>query len=109
MSRAVRRRIARSQIDLAAVSIDGGIGLAAVAAVAALPPGPQRELEARLWARRILARDVRFAFAVPEGAGAENTMQAAIEIDLAMRDEIDALTPGQRREIVARVLRRRAA
>lgn len=40
--------------DPAAVAIDGGLGAAAVAAIAARPDGPQRDLEIATWTRAIV-------------------------------------------------------
>jgi hypothetical protein len=45
----------------AALALDGGLGLAAVAAISALPPGPRRNFELAMWARRIVDGPGRLA------------------------------------------------
>lgn len=62
-----------------AVSYDGGTGQIAVAAISALPPGPRRDLEVALWARRVIDGPGRFALLVHEGIS-DAELQAMVEL-----------------------------
>jgi hypothetical protein len=46
------RAALRAAGDAMCVATDSGLGMKAIAAVAALPRGPRRELELELWVRR---------------------------------------------------------
>ena len=77
----------RSQCDRAetmAVGIDHGIGLSAIAAIAALPPGPARTVEARQWVQRAHARGIETiaTLIVPNMTDAE--LDAVIELHTAI-------------------------
>lgn len=79
-----RRRIARA--ERLGVSIDGGIGAAAMAAILGRPPGPMRAFEASLWARRAIATVERVAVVVEPGAG-DDWVDAHAELMIALHRE----------------------
>lgn len=56
MTSAARSRLSIALFEQLAVGVDGGFGMLAVAAIAARAPGPARELEAVVWARKAAAR-----------------------------------------------------
>lgn len=47
-----RQNSGKARVEKTAASIDGGLGMSAVAAVAACPPGPLRDLEIARWVAR---------------------------------------------------------
>jgi len=72
----------------AAVEIDGGLGLAAVEAIAALPPGPRRDFELALWARRIVDGPGRLAMVFRHDAD-DNTYEAYAALAYRCRQECE--------------------
>jgi len=94
MTAAARRRLARAlaaeiwptepwSIDTAAAAVDGGLGVAAVAAIAAVPPGPRRELEIAVWVRRARAIDGPIALMItPTTTDAE--LAALVDLQVAL-------------------------
>lgn len=62
-----------------ATTIDGGIGAAAIAAIAACEPGPRRELEVATWARRVIAGPGRIAIAIDPDA-TDGQLDALLEL-----------------------------
>jgi len=73
--------------------VDGGLGEAAIAAIAALPPGPRRDLEATTWARRILNGPARMAFVFPED---ETARAAFAQLHNAIVREASRMRKGRR-------------
>lgn len=61
MTTAARQRLARGLAEALAVDIDGGLGQLAVAAIAAVPRGPARDVEVARWVRRALRSGERIA------------------------------------------------
>lgn len=52
LARELKAALARESGEQWAIGVDGGLGLAAQAAVAAMPRGPARAVEAARWVRR---------------------------------------------------------
>lgn len=75
--------------ERAAVRIDNGAGLSAIAAVAALPAGPRRDLEIAIWARRLAAGPPVIAVIAEDLASDDNALRAFLALERAVRD-IDA-------------------
>lgn len=67
--------------------IDGGIGDAAAATIAALPPGPQRELEVATSARRIATGPRSVAFVVSPDMP-DDAVEAIADLTRAVRGEM---------------------
>lgn len=69
--------------DLAAV-IEGGVGAMAIAAIAAMQPGPRRRLEVELWAQRIATDEAcELAAAISPSTPAKE-LAAMIELATAL-------------------------
>jgi hypothetical protein len=51
-----KQNSAKARVEKKALNIDGGLGMSAVAAVAACAPGPARELEIARWVARAKRR-----------------------------------------------------
>jgi hypothetical protein len=77
--------------EAAAVSIDGGLGIAAVAAISALPPGPLRDLEIATWARRCIEAGrrsgVRYTAILISPDASDSEIDAAAELAVRIRRE----------------------
>jgi hypothetical protein len=84
-------------VEQTAAAIDGGIGAAAIAAIAALPPGPRQDLEAVTWAQRILAGRAQLAFVLPAGVAADTAIGAFEQLHGAILREASRIRKGGRR------------
>jgi len=69
--------------DAAMVAIDGGLGMAAVAAVAALRRGPQRDLEIENWIRRFESFGGMIALPLTP-ITTDDEFHAVVDLQLAM-------------------------
>jgi hypothetical protein len=95
---AVRKRLAESllvELDLVAkieraeavaVGIDRGLGMAACAAVAAMPVGPARAVEARRWVRRAQHLGIEKLVTVIPPNMTDDDFDAMVELHVALAE-----------------------
>ncbi len=67
-----------------AVAVDGGIGLMAVTAIAAHPPGPARAVEASRWIQHALDRGVTEIVRVITPGMSDDEFDALVEFENAL-------------------------
>lgn len=73
----------RAHAESVAVTVDGGLGIAATAAVRALPRGARRDLEVAHWVRRMHAEVSEVALLIVPGMS-EDELEAVIDLQVAL-------------------------
>jgi len=75
--------------EAVAATYDGGLGVSAMVAIAAHPPGPRRDFEVALWARRVISGPGRIAIAIHPDA-TDDELAAIIELHRRVMTETEA-------------------